>query len=86
MELVQELAGIKVELARHDERIQDHERWQKAQNGSLKEIRQELEEIKGKLQDMKDDFGNRPTWSVTVVITALSTFCVGMAVYIVTNL
>lgn len=77
--MAQELAAMKVELARHDERIQDTDEWRKKQNGALQEIRNELKR-------MREDYGTRPTWTVTVLIGILSTLCGSMAVYIITHL
>lgn len=77
--MAQELAAMRVELARHDERIQDIDDWRKKQNEALQEIRNELKQ-------MREDFGTRPTWAVTVLIGLLSTLCGSMAVYIITHL
>jgi hypothetical protein len=76
---VEELAAIRVDLARHDERIRDTEEWRAKQNGALNEIRLELKQ-------MREDFGKRPTWGVTVLIGILSTACGSMAVFIITKL
>lgn len=79
MEMAQEIAAIKIDLARHDERIQDAEEWRAKQNETLQEIQKELKR-------MREDFGNRPTWAVTALVGLLSTACGSMAIYIITNM
>lgn len=70
---------VEVELARHDERLNDIENWKTKQNGTLEKIQNEL-------QHLREDWGKRPTWTVTTVIGVLSTLCGSMAVYIVTHI
>ncbi len=75
----QAFTDLQVSLARHDERLDDLEEWRKKQNGTLQKIQEEL-------QQLRQDFGKRPTWTVTVLIGILSTACGSMAVYIITHL
>lgn len=75
----QEVAAIKVDLARHDERIRDTEEWRVKQNGTLQEIQKELKQL-------RQDWGTRPTWTVMVVVSLLSTLCGSMAIFIITRL
>lgn len=75
----QALTDLQINLARHDERLDDIEEWRTKQNGLLQKIQDEL-------QQLRQDFGQRPTWSVTILIGLLSTACGSMAVYIITHL
>jgi hypothetical protein len=78
MELVERVGKIETEIAVHTERLDNIEAYQEKQNGSLQSINRELKML-------RTDFGNRPSWVVTIVITILSTLCTGMAVYILTH-
>lgn len=68
-----------ITLARHDERISDLEEWRKSQGKTLERINQKLEEI-------EKDYANRPTWTVALMLSMLSTATGTMAIYIITNL
>lgn len=78
MELAERVTQIEVVQGRHDERISDLEDWRVKQNGTLAEIQKELKAL-------REDFGSRPTWAVTVLIGLLSTLCGSMAIYIITH-
>jgi len=78
MELTERVNKIEVVQGRHDERITDLEDWKVKQNGTLADIRKDLEAL-------RKDFGSRPTWAVTVVITILTGLCSSMAMYIITH-
>ena len=67
---------LEVEVARMDERVSGLEDWRKTLNGLIEEIKKEL-------QSLRLDWGNRPTWAVTIILTALSSLCVGLASYII---
>lgn len=41
-------------------------------------------DIKTDIRDIKDNLLRRPSWAVSVVITVLSTICVGLIVFIAT--
>lgn len=71
-------ANLEVEIARIDERVSDLEEWRVKQNGLLAEIQKELRRL-------REDWGRRPTWAVTTIISLLSSACVGMALYIITG-
>ncbi|MEW6048887.1 MAG: hypothetical protein AB1609_20850 [Bacillota bacterium] len=71
-------ANLEVEVARIDERVSDLEEWRVRQNGLLAEIQKDLRRL-------REDWGRRPTWAVTVLISLLSSACVGMALYIITG-
>lgn len=71
--------SLHVIVARQDERIADLEEWRIKQNGTLEKIQNEL-------QRLREDFGKRPTWGVTVIITTLSTMVSALGVYVLTNL
>lgn len=72
------MASLEVEVARIDERVSDLEEWRVKQNGLLAEIQKDLRRL-------REDWGRRPTWVVTVMISVLSSACVGMALYILTG-
>ncbi|MEW6047861.1 MAG: hypothetical protein AB1609_15515 [Bacillota bacterium] len=65
-------ANLEVEVARIDERVSDLEEWRVKQNGLLADIQKDLRRL-------REDWGRRPTWAVTVIISLLSSACVGMA-------
>lgn len=44
-----------------------------------------LVEIKERVQIISDSLNARPTWAVSIIITLLSTSCVGLIVFVVTN-
>lgn len=71
-------ANLEVEIARIDERVSDLEEWRNKQNSLLEEIQRELRRL-------REDWGRRPTWAVSVLISLLSSACVGMALYIITG-
>jgi len=43
-----------------------------------------IETICSDINDIKETLLSRPSWSVSLVLTALSTICCGLIVYIVT--
>ena len=47
----------------------------------VKTIREDIHELKVFLKKLS----NRPSWSVSVVITLLATLCCGLSVYLLTN-
>ena len=47
----------------------------------VKTIREDIHELKVFLKKLS----NRPSWSVSVVITLLTTLCCGLSVYLLTN-
>ena len=69
----------KIILARHDERIGDLEAWRDRQYQTLEAIQQELKQL-------REDYHNRPTWAVTVLISLLGTAAGSMAVFIITTM
>lgn len=69
----------KIILARHDERIADLENWRDRQYKTLEGIQQELKQL-------REDYHNRPTWAVTVLISLLGTAAGSMAVFIITSM
>jgi hypothetical protein len=78
LELAEKVGHLEMAVAVHTERLDNIEAYQEKQNGTLAKIQNELQLI-------RKDFGNRPSWVVTIVITILSTLCTGMAVYILTH-
>lgn len=64
--------------ATNSAKIQALEREQKQQNEIIREVRNDLKEIRNNLN-------NRPTWPVTIIITALCTICTGLIVFIATT-
>lgn len=58
--------------------IENLKREQKQQNEIIREVRNDIKEI-------RDHLNNRPTWPVTIIITALCTICTGLIVYIATT-
>lgn len=77
MEWEQKVSILTEQAARHDERLSMVENNIKKQNGTLSEIRKEL-------QALRVDYANRPSWPVTVLMTILSTVTGSLAVYIIT--
>lgn len=45
-----------------------------------------LETLAGDVKDIKDNLLKRPSWAVSIVITVLTTICVGLSVYVITTL
>ena len=45
----------------------------------------DISEIRDDIKDIKDNLLNRPSWSVSIVITMLSTICVWLLVFVVTH-
>ena len=65
--------------------------WQIRQNGTLNEIKNQLKELTKKINDLQsEDIANlrielakgRPSWTVTILITFLSSIAVGAIVYV----
>lgn len=72
-------ANLEVEVARIDERVSDLEEWRVKQNELLAEIQRDLRRL-------REDWSQRPTWAVTVIISLLSSACGIMATYILAAL
>lgn len=45
----------------------------------------EISEIRDDIKDIKDNLLKRPSWSVSIVITILSTICVWLLVFVATH-
>lgn len=61
-----------------DLRIKHLEEWQRRQNGSLKDISDDLARIRSDIHEMKvESVGGKPTWMVAIIITILSSTVVG---------
>ncbi len=64
------------------EKVEDLQRdfddYKKQMNGSLKKI-------DARLSAIEQNLNSRPTWSVAIVISVLSTVCCGLIVYLVTK-
>lgn len=45
----------------------------------------EISEIRDDIKDIKDNLLKRPSWSVSIVITMLSTICVWLLVFVATH-
>lgn len=45
----------------------------------------DISEIRDDIKDIKDNLLKRPSWSVSIVITMLSTICVWLLVFVVTH-
>lgn len=74
----EEMDKIKVQLARHDERIRGLEEAIDKNGEVLKEIQAELKHV-------TQDLISRPSWMITFVFSALFTMVGTLIVYIVTN-
>ena len=88
-ELEEKVQKLEVEQGKHSVRLQAGEKEFGNQGEILKSIQGELKTMRDnfekELKTMREDFGKRPTWSVLIVITMLSTLCGSMAIYIITN-
>lgn len=75
---------LDVQVRRLDERIDNAEgrldRHEKAQNGSLDKIWDELKSIRAEMKEIKDSLAGRPTWFVTALIGLLGSAVVGLLV------
>ena len=71
-------SDLEVKVAQIDERVTSLEKWQVKQNGLLTEIRHDLRQL-------REDWAQRPTWVVALLLSLLSSACVGMALYIITG-
>jgi len=60
-----------------EERIATLESENKSQNEDIKTIAGDIKEIKDKLL-------NRPSWSVSAIITLLTGLCIGLTTYVLT--
>lgn len=72
-ELAERVAGVEVQVNNLEGWLESHE---KKQNSTLEKIEKRLERIEQKLN-------GRPTWAVSVLVTFLSSVCVGLIVYVV---
>lgn len=45
----------------------------------------DISEIRDDIKDIKDNLLKRPSWSVSIIITMLSTICVWLLVFVVTH-
>ena len=72
-ELAERITGVEVRVNNLEAWLESHE---EKQNGAFKEIQQQLKEINDKLN-------GRPSWPVSIVITVLSSLCVGLLTYLV---
>ncbi len=72
-ELVERVAYVERQTENIEGWLSAHE---KKQNSSLEKIEKRLERIEQKLN-------GRPTWAVSVLITFLSSVCIGLIVYVV---
>lgn len=45
----------------------------------------DISEIRDDIKDIKDNLLKRPSWSVSIVITMLSTICVWLLVFVATH-
>ena len=70
--------NLEIKVAQLDERIANLEKWQIKQNGLLTEIQHDLRRL-------REDWAQRPSWAVALLISLLSSACVGMALYIITG-
>jgi len=50
-----------------------------------KQMNSSLEKINDRLLAIENNLNSRPTWAVAIVISALSTICCGLAVYLFTK-
>ena len=47
---------------------------------SIKNLKSCYEDIRADVKDIKDNLLKRPSWSVTIIITGLSSICIGLIV------
>lgn len=73
------MTAQEIAIARMEERVDNLEK-------RLEKHEELLEAIRAEMQEIREDFGRRPTWAVTVVVTFLSTLSGSLALYIITNL
>ncbi len=82
-ELRKRLAEGSQLFALHQKDIDSLNEWQGRQNGSLGRIDKSLEKISGKINELEMTIvSGRPTWAVSIIISALSAISVGLAVYV----
>ena len=68
------------------ERIKALEGWQKRQNGELGDVRRGMEEIKQSINKINVELiGGRPSWAVSLLITALFSIATGLVVFLLTH-
>lgn len=73
------MTAQEVALAKMEERVDNLEK-------RMEKHEELLEAIRAEVQKLREDFGRRPTWPVTIAVTILSTLTGSMAMYIITNL
>lgn len=73
------MTAQEVALAKMEERVDNLEK-------RMEKHEELLEAIRAEVQQLREDFGRRPTWPVTIAVTILSTLTGSMAMYIITNL
>lgn len=71
-ELAERIASVEAQVDNLENWLASHE---KKQNSSLEKIEERLEKIQQKLD-------GRPTWAVSVLMTFLSSLCVGLLVFL----
>ena len=71
---IEQLAVLREKVDNLEERLEKHE---KKQNNSLEKIDKRLERIEEKLN-------SRPSWTITSLITILTSLTVGLATYVIT--
>lgn len=77
-------------VIRHEEQIATLKDWQQKQNGQMEVIRDDIQEIKEMLiienaeirSQIIEESSKKPSWSVLLMITTLSSICTGLAVYV----
>lgn len=70
--------NLEVTVARLDERVSDIEEWRVKLNGNIEGIRKELQQI-------REDWGRRPTWGLSLAVTCLASALATLATYIITH-
>ena len=82
-ELDERLAEGSRLFAMHQKDLDSLNEWQARQNGSLQRIDGNLEKISVKINELEMSIvKGRPTWAVSIIISALSAISVGLAVYV----
>lgn len=55
------------------------------QSASLNDIKAKVGDVEKRVLSISDNLNSRPTWATSILITVLSSTCVGLIMFIVTN-
>ena len=65
--------------------------WKSCPKGAIhdteiNELKRRMELIEKAVLEIRDKLLQRPSWTVSILLTALTTVCTGLAIYVITKL